>query len=256
MVPRLALFGSLAVLALAAASPALAQAPAPAGLRWTGLYAGMNIGGAWAGSVLSNTGTDTSIGGLGSILRAGATPSSIDFRSSGLTGGAQVGYNVQLGALVIGAEADIHWFGRSQSFTATPVVPGFVPVTTTANQSLERLYTLRAKAGVALGPQILLYGTGGFAFGDGSTTIQISAPAAGPPLAVSSRTDLKSGWTAGLGIEVALTDRVSFKAEYLHYDLGSQASTVQYNYGLNRSTLTSTWRDDGDIAQVGINYRF
>src|SRR5213076_870157 len=58
------------------ASPLAVTAPAP---LWTGLYAGVNLGGAWTSG-----------------------PS-----MSGVIGGGQVGYNWQLGSVVLGAEADI-----------------------------------------------------------------------------------------------------------------------------------------------------
>lgn len=241
---------------LMASSAALAQDPYSGRYSWHGLYAGVNAGYSWSNASLSNTGTDTGAGGLGSILKGGAAPSTIDPSSRGPAAGLQAGYNLQLGSIVVGAEADIHWMGRSNTIATTPTAVGFVPVTTTASQNIDRLYTLRGRAGVTITPQILLYGTGGLAVATGGTALSVAAPAAGPPLAAGSRTGFNTGWVAGFGAEYAVTRTISLKAEYLHYDLGARETTLSYTYGLNQSSLTARWRDTGDLAHIGLNYRF
>src|SRR6266581_4372614 len=84
-------FSALIMPAMAADMPL--KAPPP---TWTGLYWGVNVG--WVGSSqynITNTGTDTGLGGLGTALAVGAIPGSIPVSHSGFIGGGQIGYNWQ-----------------------------------------------------------------------------------------------------------------------------------------------------------------
>jgi outer membrane immunogenic protein len=66
--------------------------------------------------------------------------------------------------------------------------------------------------------------------------------------------DVWSGWTAGGGIEAALSERWSAKAEYLYLDLGSANYALPLNYYFGGSaTINSTTRDH--IVRVGVNYK-
>src|SRR4051812_1866567 len=121
----------LALVALAAASPAVAAdlaptykaAPAVMTFNWTGFYVGGNAG--WAGSASStivNTGTDAGTVGLGTLLAGGAIPGVINVNANGFIGGGQVGYNRQAGNWVFGLEADID--GSTTKGSATAIFPG------------------------------------------------------------------------------------------------------------------------------------
>lgn len=190
------------------------------------------------------------------MFRLGAIPSTIPLGTSGLAGGLQAGYNWQFGSFVLGGEISFTSIGQQATITTTITRPGVQPITTSALRSIDRLYTVRARAGVAILPQVMLYGTGGFAAADGRNFFSVVAPAAGPPMNATTSSDLKTGWTAGFGGEWALTRSVSFKVEYLHYDLGSTTQTVNYAYGGNRSSLTMSVRDAGDLVQAGFNFKF
>ena len=75
------------------------------------------------------------------------------------------------------------------------------------------LATVRGRAGYAF-DRILIYGTGGGAFGN----VQAGVRRAGP---FSSST--QTGWTAGAGVEFAFTPNLTAKVEYLYVDLGNQS---------------------------------
>ena len=60
----------------------------PPPFSWTGFYVGASLGGGWASSTLSDSFTGASLGAS----------------SSGVVGGGQLGYNYQIGNLVLGAE--------------------------------------------------------------------------------------------------------------------------------------------------------
>ncbi|TRC98355.1 porin family protein [Mesorhizobium sp. WSM4303] len=57
------------------------------------------------------------------------------------------------------------------------------------------------------------------------------------------------GWAAGAGVEWALNQKLSFKAEYMHVDLGTPDFNTPF-------ADPSTDNIDFDTARVGINYHF
>ncbi|MCQ4190607.1 outer membrane protein [Methylocystis suflitae] len=127
--------------------------------------------------------------------------------AGGVIGGGQLGYNHQFSPLfVAGLETDIqgssmsgvHWFG-----------------------------TVRARLGTTIvSPKLLVYGTGGFAYGGSS--------GAG------------AGWTAGGGVEWAFAPKWSAKVEYLYVRLSQNEDFGPRRHG-----------DQGfHVVRAGLNYRF
>jgi outer membrane immunogenic protein len=163
--------------------------------------------------------------------------------------GAFIGYNFQWGDVVLGVEASYHHTGLSANASGrTPVGSGYILVvdpnswvwpTAVSGSSYINLYdfgTIRARAGWAVG-SFLPYVTGGVAIGRASygTTATLSwggtywggdpadDPGAGanPSPSGGSRTtgEAKSnaliyGWSAGLGMDVALTENFFIRGEY------------------------------------------
>ncbi|MDB5572669.1 MAG: porin family protein [Hyphomicrobiales bacterium] len=151
--------------------------------------------------------------------------------------------------------------------------------------------TLRARAGFAAGP-LLIYGTGGFALGGVKmgvaasavetvivTTSTVPAPIDRyPPPSVTSsirttttwtgqRDSTALGWALGAGAEWALDDNWSLKGEYVYYNLGTKGVTargVSTTTGdgimtpivANAAPITVRQKFDGNLARVGVNYRF
>jgi outer membrane immunogenic protein len=257
-------FGALIVPAMAAdMAPApyyKAPPPAPVVWSWTGLYIGANLG--WVGSAdnnLTNTGTDTGAGGLGSALGLGLIPGSVGVSRSGFIGGGQVGYNWQLApAWVAGIEADFDGTANNSN-TSTFAFPGSaaaVPFTTTFTNGLDTLGTVRARLGWLYTPALLAYATGGFAYGETKVGSSFTCPTCTPAAGIAtSSTGTATGWTVGGGLEWRFAPAWSVKAEYLYVDLGDRNSTIGYTYGPNTSTLTSTVKERDNIARVGLNYK-
>src|SRR5688572_23525702 len=139
---------SAADLPMRAAPPAPILAAAPL-FTWTGFYVGVNAGYGW-----SNDDFD-------------AVDFADDEDDGGFVGGAQVGYNYQIGSFVVGLEGDIQYadFGREGVFNFEDengdIFEGEL-------ESSDWFGTVRARAGVAFG-QALIYATGGFAFADDAT---------------------------------------------------------------------------------------
>ena len=128
--------------------------------------------------------------------------------------GAHIGYNWQRDKLVYGVElglngADID--GADRCFSSLIVVAD-------CERALDWYATAVARLGYASG-NTLFYGFGGIAWGEVSTDIKVSTIFGGFDL---SGEETHVGWTAGLGIEHAFTDRFSARVEYSHVDLGSE----------------------------------
>ena len=164
---------------------------------WAGAYVGANLGYA-----------------TGDITSSAVNP-------SGFAGGVQAGNNWQFGQWVVGLEGDIQGSGASDRFAAWKF-------------SNPWFGTLRGRGGYAIN-NILIYGTGGLAFGN------VRAEA----LALSE-THTAAGWTLGLGAEVGITQNWSAKAEYLYVNL-------------NNSQFALTGLPHGyqfNLVRLGVNYRF
>jgi outer membrane immunogenic protein len=267
--------------------------PAPVVYHWTGFYVGGNVGGIWSDSNgLSHTAIAgpcngafpgcTVVPNFSSTLAVGSTFNTGFGNNGGFTGGGQVGYNWQFGGGVAGFEADIGWTDqrRSVAFASTTANPNFptfpIAYTATISRSLDYLGTVRGRLGFLAAPSFLLYGTGGLAYGgtrSSTTEASLVAACAGAGSScagnsISSFSDTRVGWTAGVGGEWMFAPNWSAKAEFLFYDLGRvnyatahsnfcNGATCAVNGGLFASaTGITSIRYDGGIGRFGINYHF
>jgi outer membrane immunogenic protein len=230
---------------------------------WSGFYFGTNGGGAWT----SNNGTldltATTI--TNSPLRTPAIASaSAKVSPSGAFGGGQIGYNWQRDGLMLGIEADFDFSSvydkPSAGATAVPTMgSGRFPATANlaAKSELEDFGTVRGRGGWSFG-SLLVYGTGGFAYGSVRDRLSVSDSNFGLTASGSVSSDrTATGWAAGGGFQYAFTPAVSWKAEYLHLDLGSTAlSQTAAIPALGTSAAASlTVHHDYDIVRTGLNYR-
>ena len=116
--------------------------------------------------------------------------------------------------------------------------------------------TLRGRVGALITPTILLYGTGGLAYGgisdSGSVTVTLNGGSTGWSFGDSTT---KVGWTAGAGVEGAIpnTSDWTWKVEYLYIDFGTLSGN-----GLNSGGDPYSWstKVTDNIVRVGLNYRF
>ncbi len=265
----IALFGATS--ALAADLPARTYTKAPAtidpGYNWTGFYIGGNLGYSWGRSSDSSTLTN----GAGTVLFSSGGSSNLD----GIVGGGQIGYNWQMQNWVWGFEADIQGTGERGSqdpscpvgfCTPSTVLPGFralvilVPgaaVPISLDQKIDWFGTVRARAGVLVSPNVLLYATGGLAYGEVNSSETIAGSG-------FSNTDTRVGYTVGAGVEGAIGGNWTAKLEYLYVDLGhtsgSFATTIPaFGAGTVASgTLTSAYNSHitDNVLRVGLNYKF
>lgn len=239
------LFVVVIALAVAWGAPALAAdmavkapptAPAAAPLyNWTGLYLGIEGGGGFGSTSHTNA-----------LFPAAASGGNADLRG-GLLGGTY-GYNWQFGHLVAGLEGDFSWSGIRDTFTSSSGLPTFCPAAFPCFTSLQWLGTDRLRLGYAQ-DGILIYATGGVAYGDVRATI-LNAGIFG----IDSETHLRAGYTVGGGIEAKINRHWSAKLEYLYVDFGNRAGYTAFppppplqpeNVFLN-----------SNIVRAGLNYEF
>lgn len=253
----LATAADMAVKARPVAEPALAS-------TWTGFYVGIN--GGWLASnsnALTNVGTDTGFGGLGSGINLGLLPVGLTgFRENGGMVGGTAGYNWQVNPnWVVGLEGDIDWVSAKRSFNTGFRAVTFIPVASAYSRELDWFGTFRGRVGVAVAPSFLIYGTGGLAVGQIKVGNQFICPACAPPSTTeastaNTNTTTAAGWTVGAGAEWKFAPAWSVKAEYLYADLGTHSSLITYTYGAATSTLRSSVHDTFSMARVGLNYSF
>ena len=231
-------------------APPAYMAPVPV-FTWTGLYAGVNAGAAF--------------GNHGAALRPNFTTTETFGKSKddvGFVGGAQIGYNWQNGAFVYGLEADADYLGLNNGGSYSQTSSVFVPNGTFSAKRDSGdgfLGTVRGRVGYAVIPRMLVYATGGLAYGQvGSNYTSASftnlAGVTTANFTANGNDDIRIGYAVGGGVEYALTDRISAKAEYIYADLGKK------NYTLTNvaSGATFSGRSDGtaQLARVGLNYKF
>jgi outer membrane immunogenic protein len=177
----------------------------------------------------------------------------------GVTGGAQIGYNWQMGAIVTGLEADIQGSGITGSVTQSHINTFNSTGFRTADEKLSWFGTVRGRIGLTVTPDLLFYGTGGLAFGriDASADTDLGDTRGSRyPVSVSQT---KVGWAAGAGTEWMFARNWSAKAEYLHIDLGNVSAVgnaVTTDLDVVGTSITYKWKLQNDIVRAGVNYHF
>jgi outer membrane immunogenic protein len=249
----LALF-TLSAAANAADMPLKAPQPLPI-YNWTGCYIGGSVGGAWQSYNTNVTFVDGG-SGVGAAVAAGALPTSFNYNASSWIGGGQLGCNYQSSNWVYGIETDISGMSLNGGQTLATNVPPFFPLTTSTTQDTHWIGTTRGRLGWTWG-NVLVYGTGGAAYANTSYSYTQANPPPGPVQIAVSDSATQFGWTAGGGIEVGF-GRWSLKGEYLFYDLGTHTLNAPCGTctGLQPTVFFVHYRDTGNIARVGLNYRF
>jgi len=136
-----------------------------------------------------------------------------------------------------------------------------LPFATSVNRSIDYIGTVRGRIGFLFTPALLLYGTGGLAYGQTNLNLSLVGPA---PFALGDHfRDTRSGWTAGGGLEAALSERWSAKAEYLYHDLGyydlaMPELMVNRMSGAAFANMATSFRAhaDGQLVRASLNYHF
>ncbi len=282
--------------------------PPPPLPTWTGFYTGVNVGGTisesdavnvvsgplWAAPFGYQPDAPPFFAAASATGASGWIPTG---SNGGIIGGGQFGYNYQFGAgglggaWIVGLETDFQGMGSSgagHAGTGFPLngnilfvnqdgVADGLATSLYATKSLDYLGTLRGRVGALVTPALLVYATGGLAYGGVSTSTSIAqfnddinnfgglALLSAQAYGAGSYSSTRVGWTAGAGLEWMFWPNWSAKVEYLYYDLGSVAytlsplATVAYLPGPTVFTVAAsraTTSFNGNIIRAGVNYHF
>src|SRR5271168_974053 len=262
--------GCAALMAIGAVATQAADLEAPAPVfvpppfTWTGFYVGLNAGGIFS----SGSRSVNFLNPVANAFLARDEPGGLGSGQTGFLGGGQAGYNWQTGAFVLGVETDFD--GSTLSKSTNFISPGFagagVPaglvgdtLSVNAKASLDWLGTTRARVGFVATPdnRLMIYATGGVAYGGGSADFSVFDATHGLAL-TGNPSSSRVGWTVGGGVEYALTNNWTIKGEYLYADLGSStfstpAAIVPAFAGL---AATGHISYNASIFRAGVNYKF
>jgi outer membrane immunogenic protein len=212
---------------------------------WSGIYVG--VFGGWA----HNRTKATDITGE---EYGGSTPgATMSLSDDGFLGGVTAGYNFQSGSWVFGPEIELGWVSNDELIVENNddglySEYGFYGAVTgrigyAANRTL-----FYGKGGVALAT---IKSAGGEFDGIGDEDDGGKWGFDGNEGAFGDHTRL--GWTIGGGVEHALTDRWTIKAEYLFADFGSE---TYHNIGNVGDGDPFEFEDELHTVKFGLNYQF
>jgi outer membrane immunogenic protein len=184
---------------------------------WTGFYLGVN-----AGYGFSTNDSSVVVPGVGIVKTS---------NNNGFVGGAQGGYNYQVGQIVFGLETDIQYADLRDDRNNFGV----------SSNGLDYFGTVRGRIGAAF-DRFLVFGTGGFAYGGGDNTATFVNG-----VFVKSGNDTNGGYTAGGGVEYAFTNNITAKVEGLYVN-------IDRNHAIN--TLAGDSQTEFGVVRAGLNYKF
>jgi outer membrane immunogenic protein len=168
--------------------------------------------------------------------------------ASGVVAGLHAGYNWQRDWFVFGLESDL----QNGPFTSMSAATAAPPMTAMTQAGVDWYGTFRGRLGFTTGP-VLLYATGGLAYGDVNMTSGMNMPL----LSLSSQTfAMRAGWVAGAGIEYMVKPNLLFNLAYQHVDLGSASLSGTATGGGSTLTQTVTSRAQFQVVTVGLSWLF
>jgi outer membrane immunogenic protein len=200
------------------AMPVKAPEPVAYGYNWSGFYIGAHAGGGFGEKCFAFAGADDGC-----------------HDNDGFLGGGQIGFNIQNGQFVFGAEFSGSWADITGSHTSLLSPPD------TIHSDVNTILLLTGRVGVTFDRALLYVSAGGawvrdkFEYNSGGFT--------------SSEKVNRTGWTVGAGLEYGLTPNWSVAVQYNFVDLGDK----DVNF-----TGIGNFQADNQIhlATARLNYRF
>lgn len=186
---------------------------------WTGFYIGAHAG--------YGLGTSSAVL-VDPVLATTAANSTV----SGMIGGVQAGYNVQMpSGLLLGVEADLTF---PNYFTSNSIVGSLATPRSSVVEQWDYVGTVRGRVGYAAN-HWLFYATGGLAYAGERF---VNTPAIGD---TEKHINVRLGWAAGAGVEYAFAPHWSVRLEYLYNRFEKAdirlASGTQYSSTLDFQSL-------------------
>jgi opacity protein-like surface antigen len=224
------------------AVPARAIASGMAPMNWTGFYAGGHLGGGWSDDAWSDP-FGSAPSGLGAVNIAGFGDTT---HATGPLAGGQAGYDLQRGHAVFGVQADASAADLRGENTCFSGLGGI-----NCQRIVSALGTLTGRVGYAFDRTLGYLKAGGALAGVG---YNLNANTNAIVQGTGSTSATTMGWTAGGGIEYALTDCWSTVLEYDRIGLSSTSLAFPSVTVVNAKATTV--QQDIDVVKLGVNYRF
>lgn len=237
------------------ACSSVAAAPITAPYNWNGFYVGATGGGVFS---QFNAHTATQAGSLLNSAQAstvnGVGDQTID--TTGFMTGIAGGYNWQQNHLLVGLEVDLQAFSTN-SVAHTSAVPFPTPpgtqIVLTSYVNNNWLLSLRPRLGL-ISHNWLFYVTGGL----GVTYLQSDFLFSNNIGSFESQqvSKVKPGYIVGAGVETALTNHISVKAEYLFANFSNTSASVMNHNVPAGQTFSNSVSLKSNMVRLGINYHF
>ena len=174
--------------------------------NWSGVYFGGDGGFGWETA-------------KGTLTDAASNPlTAYDYRVNGPMAGLFAGGNYQFNKIVLGLEGDWQWsnlMGNSQTLAPLGAAGTFPSGPFMISTTVRDYASVRGRLGFAF-DRFLAFGTVGWAWGNplNSYALVGSAP-------FVNRSGSATGWTAGVGLDYAITESVFARVEYRHTNLAT-----------------------------------
>ena len=222
------------------APPVFVPPPAIPVFTWTGFYVG-----AQAGYQFGRSNAFVSNPVLGGLAAVGASP-------DGFVGGGHVGYNFSTQSIpvlssfgpfggaggVVGIEGDVD----GSNYRSTYLLGG---ISNGVREDIQG--SIRGRLGIAV-DRALFYATGGAAFGSLRNNYLNTINGF-----TDSYSNTRVGYTVGGGIEYAITNNFSLRAEYRFTDYGTFSNNLTNSAG---GAANVSHRETNNRVQGGFSYKF
>src|SRR5208282_4141997 len=207
-------------------APLLLPEPAPI---WTGVYAGVQLGGAFGNTNLS----------------VPTRAFNESWGNNGVIGGAHIGYNYQINTVVLGVESSFDLLSV-QGSEANNVA--FAPNVLNASSYHNYLVSIDGRLGYAY-KNLLIYGIGGYAFLSNNSALTLNG------IQIGAVSNTVNGYDVGGGVEYAINDRWSARAEYRYYNFQNNTNNFATSSRIfNNHVFTESV--NSNVFRVGLSYKF
>jgi outer membrane immunogenic protein len=253
------------------ASRLAVNAPLPPSFNWSGFYVGVNggYGGGFAKPTLSESNVLQLLFGPSETINYSTNET---LRTGGFAVGGQLGYNQQLSnRFLVGVETDLQWSdvraANQSNLLSAYNFPAMLTSSSIASTTIGQSWfgTTRLRLGYLVSDRLLAYATGGVAYssfsadhfvvsGDNSQDFSVTTT-------IGPRNSTRVGWTAGTGVEYALSGNLSFKTEYLYTEYAGFAVPYQTAAATDFSSTAgqgtfSTGTLGIHLVRAGLNLKF
>lgn len=224
---------------LAAAAAAALSAAAQAETKWTGFYAGINLGYSWSDTDV------TDIDDWNTIPPAART---WNLEGDDVLFGVNAGINYNWDNWLIGIEAE----GGELGLDGVAVQPGSPGLDTRAEIDGGAYIAASARFGYIFGRTLVFLKGGVTSVDTGVSHIDdCGAFPCGPGLAQGTIGGMTQGWLYGIGVEHPIAEGWTVKLEYNRFDLEDDVFVSSDGTAFDIGVDTEI-----DVVKLGVNWQF